>query len=210
MSPEQLFGNQIPRKRIPRDQIQKVDVFALGVIFFELCYPLPTDQVWVKVYTPNSKETCYCSIIIHLFTPHFSRVATIEWLALCKLTARPIFSLTCEFWRCYFISIVYTWHQIRKWQVFGNTWEWRINNMLPKLTTGISGSYYIHSTACSSYVKAINQNRLINLPNINCLIYTIYVKYMDLASFPGPAQLFCTASNKKLGGAWERGYYVPE
>ena len=27
-----------------------------------------------------------------------------------------------------------------------------------------------------------------------------------LASFPGPAQLFRTASDGKLGGAWERGY----
>ena len=38
MSPEQLAGKQIPRKLI-----QKVDVFALGVIF-ELCYPLPAEH----------------------------------------------------------------------------------------------------------------------------------------------------------------------
>ena len=38
---------------------------------------------------------------------------------------------------------------------------------------------------------------------------------LSLASFPGPAQLsvaitlFRTASEEKLGGAWERGYIIP-
>ena len=45
-------------------------------------------------------------------------------------------------------------------------------------------------------------------------VLTILFKYIDqVASFPGPAQLsvaistlFRTASDEKLGGAWERGY----
>ena len=44
-------------------------------------------------------------------------------------------------------------------------------------------------------------------------MYTTVVSDRKLASFPGPTQLFvaitptlfCTASDEKLGGAWERG-----
>jgi len=44
MSPEQMAG-----VRRPRDQIQKLDVFALGVTFFELCCPFSTDMERFKV-----------------------------------------------------------------------------------------------------------------------------------------------------------------
>ena len=44
MSPEQKAG-----VRTPPDQTQKIDIFALGVIFFELCCPLPTEMERFKV-----------------------------------------------------------------------------------------------------------------------------------------------------------------
>ena len=44
MSPEQMAG-----VRIPQDQIQKVDIFALGVTFLELCCPFSTDMERFKV-----------------------------------------------------------------------------------------------------------------------------------------------------------------
>ena len=66
MSPEQQAG-----KRIPRKQIQKVDVFALGVIFFELCYPLPTEHERVKVYTITLRKPVTAASL-------YSRVAKFE------------------------------------------------------------------------------------------------------------------------------------
>lgn len=52
MSPEQKAG-----VRTPPDQTRKIDIFALGVIFFELCYPFSTDMERFKVHLLTQQIT---------------------------------------------------------------------------------------------------------------------------------------------------------
>ena len=76
MSPEQKAG-----VRTPPDQTRKIDIFALGVIFFELCCPFSTDMERFKVQLlttkgPTNNWTCFstCSYwLMFWYCYRFSR-----------------------------------------------------------------------------------------------------------------------------------------
>ena len=53
MGPEQAAGKKYD---------QKVDIYSLGVIFFELHHPFETDMERVKVSPQRERELCFCCV----------------------------------------------------------------------------------------------------------------------------------------------------
>ena len=52
--------------RTPPDQTQKIDIFALGVIFFELCCPLSTEMERFKVQLLTTKAPTNDGFVLSL------------------------------------------------------------------------------------------------------------------------------------------------
>ena len=68
-SPSSIAGTLLymsPEQREGRGCDHKADIYALGVIFFELNYPFTTDSERFKVCTMYKSYVCTCQRVIRL------------------------------------------------------------------------------------------------------------------------------------------------